>query len=152
MEISRCPSPATIASKLNAIIKSPVKGHSCDFRTCDIENLSVEIHKLNGKFVILCKYIKPPEGISKDTLYKTIYSIYLCRGTGKIHYCHPNCDGGRITNTDNCNVCCVSGVQYESETVRSWQISSRCIPTVIQDKRDPNMFNRDSEGRVIKKR
>ena len=81
MEISRCPSPATIASKLNAIIKSPVKGHSCDFRTCDIENLSVEIHKLNGKFVILCKYIKPPEGISKDTLYKTIYSIYLCRGT-----------------------------------------------------------------------
>ena len=63
MEISRCPSPATIASKLNAIIKSPVKGHSCDFRTCDIENLSVEIHKLNGKFVILCKYIKPPEGM-----------------------------------------------------------------------------------------
>jgi len=151
MEITRCPSPATIASKLNAIIKSPTKNHSCDFRTCDIENLSVEIHKVNGKFVILCKYIKPPEGISKDTLYKTIYSIYLCRNTGKIHYCHPQCDGGRITNNDNCNVCCVSGVQYESETVRSWQISSRCVPTVIQDKRDPNMFNRDSEGRVIKK-
>ncbi len=55
MEITRCPSPATIASKLNAIIKSPTKNHSCDFRTCDIENLSVEIHKVNGKFVILCK-------------------------------------------------------------------------------------------------
>ena len=152
MEIIRCPSPATIASKLNAIIKSPIKNHTCDFRTCDIENLTVEIHKYNGQFMIRCKYINNTNiNLSKDTLYKTLYSIYLCKNTGKIHYCHAQCDGGRITNNDNCNVCCVSGVQYESETVRSWQISSRCVPTVIQDKRDPNMFNRDSDGRVIKK-
>lgn len=151
MELERCPSPASIASHLTSLIKTPVCNHQCSYNSCSIENLVIEIHCLNNKYCICCKYLKPPSWVSSNTLFKTIYNIYLCKNTGKIHYCHSNCDGGRITNQDNCQVCVVSGVQYESETVRSWQISSRCVATVIQDKRDPNMYSRGEDGRVYNK-
>jgi len=148
MNLERCPSPATVASHLVSIIKTPNKNHECSYNTCNIENLTIEIHQNSGKYCICCKYLKPPSWVCSDTLVKKIYNIYFCKTAKKIHYCHINCDGGRITNEDNCNVCVISGVQYESETVRSWHISSRCVPTVIQDKRDPHMFSRDEEGRV----
>jgi len=145
--MDRCPSPATVASHLGSLVKTPSVGHVCSYNKCDIENLKIEIHS-NGKYVICCKYLRRPDWVSSDTLVKTFYNIYLCKNTGKIHHCHSNCDGGRINNADNCQVCLISGVQYESETVRSWQITSRCVPTVIQDKRDPHMFSRGEDGRV----
>lgn len=148
MEIERAVSPATVATHLSSLIKRNVGDHKCSYNTCNIVNLTIEIHKQNGKFYICCKYLKSPLWICKETLVKTFYNIYLCKDSGKIHYCHKDCDGGRITNNDNCNVCLVSGVQYESEIVRSWQISSRCIPTVLQDKRDPHMYSRSADGRV----
>lgn len=148
MQLDRCPSPATVASHLSSLVKTPNPSHVCSYTTCKIENLAIEIHSKDGKYAICCKYIKPPSWISNDTLVKRLYGIYLCKNTGKIHYCHNNCDGARITNEDNCQVCVISGVQYESETVRSWHISSRCVPTLIQDKRDPHMFSRGEDGRV----
>jgi hypothetical protein len=150
MDSSRCPSPATIASHLRAFIKSRDQLHVCNSKICNIENLLIEIHTDGERHGIRCKYVKPEKWITDETFVKRVYSIYLCKNTGKIHHCHSQCDGGRITNHDNCQVCLISGVQYESETVRSWQISSRCVPTVIQDKRDPLMFSRSEDGRLRK--
>jgi len=148
MDLERCPSPATVASHLTSLIKTPVSEHVCNCKTCDIENLIVEIHKSNDRYCIVCKYFKSPWPTSVDTFVQRYYNIYVCKNTGKIHCCHSACDGGRITNDDNCQVCVISGVQYESVMVRSWQISSRCVPTIVQDKRDPNMFSRGEDGRV----
>jgi hypothetical protein len=53
-----------------------------------------------------------------------------------------------MTNEDNCQVCCISGIQYQSETVRSWKVSARCVPTVLVNKQDPYMYSRDKDGRV----
>lgn len=149
MELDRCPSPATVATHLNSLVKAKQSNHKCSYNTCNIENLTIEIHTDGKRYAICCKYLKRPAWVKADSKpVKTIYNIYLCKNTGKIHYCHSNCDGGRITNNDNCQVCLISGVQYESETVRSWNISSRCVPTVIQDKRDPHMFSRGEDGRI----
>ena len=150
MELDRCPSPATVASHLNSLVRQQSTEHVCSYNKCNIENLTVCIYcDGSGKYAICCKYLKPPPWVTPELKpVKTIYNIYLCKNTGKIHYCHSGCDGGRITNADNCQVCLISGVQYESETVRSWHISSRCVATVIQDKRDPHMFSRGEDGRV----
>ena len=148
MELLRSPSPATVATHLTSLVKRNNLKHVCNYKTCNIENLNITIHEYEGKFCIACKYFKTPDWIHKSKKINTIYNIYICKDTGKIHHCHAQCDGGRITNNDNCNVCLISGVQYESEVVRSWQISSRCVPTLIQDKRDPHMYSRDESGRV----
>ena len=151
MDLIRSPSPETIASHLTNAIKSTlVKDHCCHFNRCTIVNLNVEIHKQPNQDIygIKTPYIRPPQWISRDTVVDRVYSIYLCKGTGKIHYCHANCDGERMTNEDNCQVCCISGIQYQSESVRSWKISARCVPTVLVNKQDPYMYSRDKDGRV----
>ena len=149
MLFKRPPSPATIADRLTVNINSKKKNnHTCHFNTCTIVNLPVEIHKFGDNYAIRSKYTQKYEWFSKETISKKIYSIYLCKETGKIHYCHIGCDGDRMTNIDNCLVCCISGLQYESESVRSWQMSARCVQTVIADKGDPNVYSRDSHGRV----
>ena len=145
----RCPSPETIKSAIHENIKSnKISGHTCHFNTCKIKNLPVEIHQLNGKYYVRSKYTTKYDWFTNETLVKKIYSIYICMDTGKLHYCHIACDGDRMTNIDNCQVCCVSGLQYQSESVRSWQLASRCIQTVVADKRDPNLYSRDALGRV----
>ena len=47
-------------------------------------------------------------------------------------------------------VCPISGVQWnnESEVVRSWKLTSKCVPTITGDKRDPNMYSRAADGSV----
>lgn len=148
MELDRCPSPATVASHLSSLVHRDLSNHVCNYNTCDIENLHITIHSIEGKYCITCKYLKSPDWVSENTMMRRVYNIYLCKGSGKIHHCHSQCDAARITNDDNCEVCVVSGVQYESVSIRSWQISSRCVPTMIQDKRDPNMYSRGDDGRV----
>lgn len=145
----RSPSPDTVALSIKQNIKTKtLDNHTCHFNTCKIKNIPVEIHKLDEKFFIRSPYTPKLEWFSNATLVKKIYSIYVCLNTGKIHYCHIACDGERMTNRDNCQVCCISGLQYESESVRSWQLASRCIQTVVADKRDPNLYSRDATGRV----
>lgn len=145
----RSPSPETVTQTINDNIQSnKVAGHTCHFNKCKIKNLPVEIHKYNGKYYVRSKYTPKYEWFSNDTLEKKIYSIYICMDTGKLHYCHIACDGDRMTNIDNCQVCCISGLQYQSESVRSWQLAARCIQTVVADKRDPNLYSRDALGRV----
>lgn len=149
MDLIRSPSPETIASHLRNAIRSKVADtHVCHFNRCNIINLSIEIHKQGDKYGIKTPYLKAPEWAGSETVVDRVYSIYLCKNSGKIHYCHANCDGERMTNEDNCQVCCVSGIQYQSEITRSWKISARCVPTVSANKQDPYMFSRDKEGRV----
>ena len=145
----RSPSPDTVALTIKQQINSKVSDtHICHFNKCRIRNLPVEIHSVDDKFYIRSNYTQKYEWFSSDTLDKKIYSIYICLDTGKIHYCHIACDGERMVNADNCQVCCISGLQYESESVRSWQLASRCVQTVVADKRDPNLYSRDANGRV----
>jgi len=151
MELLRSPSPETIASHLtNSIRSNNAKDHVCHFNKCTIMNLKVEIHKnpKDNKYGIRAQYMKCPEWINNSTLIEKIYSIYICNNTGKIHHCHQNCDGDRMNNSDNCKVCCISGIQYAAESVRSWKITSRCVPTVSANKQDPYMYSRDLDGRV----
>ena len=148
MELPRCPSPEAVASYITSHIKSNcTDGHVCNFNTCNIINLNVEIHENGGKFAIKTKYL-PPLPWKSTELVETIYSIYICKNTGKIHYCHINCDGERKMNDDNCEICCISGIQYQSESVRSWKVSARCVPSVIANKTDPYKFSRNKNGRV----
>ncbi len=145
----RSPSPDTVALSIKQNIKSiKVENHTCHFNTCKIKNVPVEIHKMGENFYVRSPYTPKMKWFSNESLVKKIYSIYVCMTTGKIHYCHIACDGERMVNRDNCQVCCISGLQYESESVRSWQLASRCVQTVVADKRDPNLYSRDSSGRV----
>lgn len=148
--MNRCPSPETIVARLDNAIKSKlVDGHVCHCSRCEIINLNVEIHCKDGEYAIKSRYLpRPAFPCTRETFVDNVYSIYLCRSTGKVHYCHANCDGERITNSDDCVVCCVSGIQYQSEAVRSWKITSRCVATVPVNKQDPYKYSRDSEGRV----
>jgi len=151
MNLERSPSPDTIAVYLTNAIKSNLaKNHVCHCNRCKIENLNVEIHRnpTTGQYAIKSRYIKSPAWVCASTEQEKVYSLYICLGTGKLHYCHANCDGERMTNEDNCQVCCISGIQYQSETVRSWKVSARCVPTVLVNKQDPYMYSRDKEGRV----
>jgi hypothetical protein len=151
MNLERCPSPETVAVHLsNAIRSNLTHDHCCHFNRCKIVNLHVEIHKQasNDLYSIKSQFIDTPSWVTDETKFNRIYSIYLCKDTGKIHYCHANCDGERMTNEDHCQVCCISGIQYQSESVRSWKISARCVPTVLVNKQDPYMYSRDKDGRV----
>lgn len=149
MNQTRQPSPETVATHLAKCINSQLtEGHVCNFKTCKIDNLKIEIHRNGDVYGIRAPYVKTPTWITSETLVDTIYSIYLCRNSGKIHYCHVNCDGDRITNAENCQVCCVSGIQYQSEAARSWKVESRCVASVVANKQDPYMYSREQDGSV----
>lgn len=149
MALARSPSPETIADLLtNSIRSKSALNHVCHFNRCNIINLPVEVHRNDSFYAVKAPYLKAPTWVRRETLQTNVYSIYLCNNTGKIHHCHANCNGERMTNNENCQVCCVSGLQYESEITRSWQIAARCVPTVVADKRDPFLFSRGEDGRV----
>jgi hypothetical protein len=142
-------SPEAISTDITGVISSNLAdGHECHLNKCKIENLPVQIHKYNDRYYIVCPYIQPVNGLSPVTLHEKIYSMYICKDTGKIHHCHSNCDGDRMTNIHDCKVCCISGLQYESETVRSWQENGRCTVSITGDKSDPLKFSREKDGRV----
>ena len=149
-EMERAPSPETIASALTSSINSArALGHVCNLNRCKIVNLDIEIHKKDSTYGVRSRYLPaPPFSCTKDTFVEKVYSIYLCEHSGKIHYCHSNCDGERILNDHDCMVCCISGIQYQSESVRSWKITSRCVASVSVNKLDPYKYSRDKEGRV----
>lgn len=148
--MSRAPTPGEIVDRLTDAINSKrVNGHVCHFNRCKIVNLHVEIHESDGVYGIKTRFLPPPPFVcSKDTLIDTVYNIYMCQSSGKVHQCHANCDGERMTNADDCVVCCISGIQYQSEAVRSWKIESRCLTSVPVNKQDPYKFSRDADGRV----
>ena len=151
MELARAPTPGFIQGYLTQVIRSTkIENHVCNYETCDIKNLKIEIHYSQGKYSIRSNIVRPPEWVNDSTKHSEIYSLYICSQTGKVHHCHENCDGEKVLNDQNCNVCMISGLEYASESVRSWDISSRCMATVLQDKGDPYKFLRDSEGRVKK--
>lgn len=150
MSFVRIPTGDDVAGALKSAIQSKrADGHTCNVNTCTVVNLNVRILKGDDqRYYIKSKYLPPVENADTMTTVCDMYSIYLCKKTGKVHYCHRECDGDKISNDDNCIVCCISGIQYQSEVVRSWKITSRCTAAVIANKEDPYKFSRDSDGRV----
>lgn len=145
-----CPTPALIADQLTQTIRSKkAVDHTCHFQTCTIVNLPVEIHKWQDKFYVRCPYLQFPKQLTNETLHEKLYNIYICKGTGKIHYCHPQCEADKIWS-DHMEICTVSGQQFGEEEVRSWNIASRTQCSVSCDKSDPLKYSRDKNGRVLK--
>lgn len=150
MELQRSPSPELVFHFLDRKIKSVRKvNHECHFSKCNIQNLQVKVHQQGTTYGVEClPFIQKLPWMSDATVVSQIYTLYICMDTGKVHYCHENCGAERIINADNCNVCCISGLQFEAETVRAWDVDSRCLPTIAQQKCDPHKYARDKEGRV----
>lgn len=145
-----CPSPSLIARQVTQSIRSKAAlEHTCHFKTCTIVNLPVEIHKLMDKFYVRCPYLRFPTNLTDETLHEKLYNIYICKNTGKIHYCHPECTADKIWS-ESMEICTVSGQQFGEEEVRSWNISSRTQSCVSCDKSDPLKYSRDKNGRVLK--
>jgi len=143
------PSTATVADAISTVINSPLaKGHKCNIRTCTVRPYSIELHLLNGEYYIVHQYIKPKVGLCKETFVENVYSIYVCKETGKIHHCHAACDGFRQLN-NSMNVCEISGEQFDGESVMSWELSSRCRGTEQFKKGDPLKYSRKKDGTVI---
>ena len=88
--------------------------------------------------------------MNKGNFLRALSYVYVCEGTGTVHHCTEHCPLERIANDDHTLVCPVSGVQWnnESEVVRSWKLTSKCVPTITADKRDPNMYSRAADGTV----
>lgn len=151
MSFNRIPTGDDVASALKLAINSKIAdGHTCNINTCTVVNLNILIMKDVGenRYYIKSKYLPPVKNVDNMVRVCNIYSLYLCRNTGNVHYCHPACEADRVKNEDNCLVCCISGIQYQAEAVRSWKITSRCTAPVVANKEDPYKFSRDSEGRV----
>ena len=150
--LQRSPSPDYVYHTLDRIIQSTKKHHhECHYKKCNIQNLNVRVYYDGStkKYGVVCQpFIKPQPWMNDSTFHSEIHTLFICMDTGKVYSCHENCNGGRISNEDNCQVCCVSGLQYEAESVRSWEITSRCVATIAQEKGDPHKFSRGKDGRV----
>lgn len=146
-----CPTPETVALQIGKVTQRPgTENHVCHFNNCDIKNVPVEIHNLNGTFHIVCPFIKPVAGLHpKTTLHQKLCSIFCCKSTGKIHYCHANCSGEKIL-CESIETCCITGMQFSSEQVRTYGVASRVQTNMAADKSDPLKYSRDSNGRVLK--
>jgi hypothetical protein len=149
MTFRRIPTAGDVEALLTRKIKSHlIDGHTCNVNTCTIVNINVHIYRgQDESYCVQTKYL-PPVDISDKKYVKDIFSLYICSRTGKIHNCSDTCDGDKISNDDNCMVCTISGIQYQSESVRSWKIKSRCTVPVVANKQDPYMFSRNSDGSV----
>jgi len=88
--------------------------------------------------------------MNKANFCRALQYVYVCESTGTVHHCTEHCPLEPVANDDHTLVCPVSGVQWnnESEVVRSWKLTSKCVPTITADKRDPNMYSRAEDGTV----
>ena len=88
--------------------------------------------------------------MNKNNFKRALQYVYVCESTGTVHHCTENCPLEPIPNDDHTLVCPISGVQWynQSEVVRSWKLTSKCVPTITADKRDPNMYSRAEDGTV----
>ena len=121
--------------------------HECSHR-CNCVTLNVHIHEKNGEHIRWSGNNQP--WMCKKTFKRAVRNIFVCKKTGTVHHCTRNCSLTPVPNDDFTLACPVSGIQWDNETevVRSWKLTSKCVPTITTDKRDPNMFSRDSDGNV----
>lgn len=146
-----CPNPDVVALQIASVTQRPNSDdHKCNSQHCTIRHLPVEIHTLNGRFHIVCKFIPPIPGLHRqNTLHQRLNSIFCCQNTGKIHYCHANCNGEKIL-CDSIETCCITGMQFSSEQVRTYGVANRVQTSMTADKSDPLKYSRDSNGTLSK--
>lgn len=123
------------------------KAHECS-QNCSCVCLNVHIHENNGEHIRWSGNNQP--WMCKKTFKRAIKNIFVCKETGTVHHCTRSCMLTPVPNDDFTLACPVSGIQWDNETevVRSWKLTSKCVPTITTDKRDPNMFSRDVHGKV----
>ena len=146
-----CPSPDVVGLQISSITqKSNCDDHICNAKTCTIRHLPVEVHSLKNKFYIVCKFIKPVNGLHPvKTLHHKLSNIFCCQNTGKIHVCHANCSGEKIF-CDAIETCCITGMQFSSEQVRTYGVGNRVQTNMSADKSDPLKYSRHSNGTLSK--
>ena len=112
----------------------------------------MHIHKKDGVEHIRWSGNNKP-WMNKSNFVRALKYVFVCTKTGTVHHCTEECCLEPVPNDDHTLACPVSGVQWNNETevVRSWKLTSKCVPTIISDKRDPNMFSRTKDGRVLNK-
>ena len=90
--MNTCPTPDIVELQIARVTtRKHADGHTCHFQNCNIRNIPVEIHQLNGKYYIVCKFIRPVPGLHpQNTLVKKLYNFYCCTATGKIHLAMQN--------------------------------------------------------------
>lgn len=123
--------------------------HTCT-KECCTRPINVHVHEKDGFHIRWSGNNQP--WMNKSTFRRSLQYVFLCTGTNTIHHCTEHCNLEPIPNDDFTLVCPVSGVQWnnETETVRSWKLTSKCVPTITSDKRDPNMYSRDADGHVTR--
>ena len=146
-----CPSPDVVGLQISSVTqKNNCTDHICNAQNCTIRHLPVEVHSLNNKFYIVCKFIKPVRGLHPvETLHHKLNNIFCCQSTGKIHVCHANCSGEKIF-CDDIETCCITGMQFSSEQVRSFGLTNRVQTNMRVNKSDPLKYSRHSNGTLSK--
>ena len=131
-------------------IQSRIGGnpHVCTEK-CDTRPINVHIHEKDG-----VQHIRwsgnNKAWMNKNNFVRALKYVFVCTQTHTVHHCTETCCLDPVPNDDHTLACPVSGVQWNNETevVRSWKLTSKCIPTIVSDKRDPNMFSRNKDGTV----
>lgn len=130
-------------------IQSEIGGtpHVCT-NQCQVSQINVHIHEKDGFHIRWSGNNQP--WMDKSTFRRALQYVYVCESTGTVHHCTDDCTLEPISNDDHTLVCPVSGVQWnnEAEVVRSWKLTSKCVPSITADKRDPNMYSRAADGTV----
>ena len=137
---------ATVIAHIQKQLKG--KPHVCT-KSCNARQINVHIHERDGLHIRWSRNNRP--WMSKKTFRRALQYVYVCLDTNTVHQCTENCALEPIPNDDHTLVCPISGVQWNNETevVRSWKLTSKCVPTIISDKRDPNMYSRNEDGVVL---
>ena len=132
-----------------AHIQSKIGGkqHTCT-KECCARQINVHVHERNGYHIRWSGNNQP--WMNKSTFRRALQYVYVCESTGTVHHCTDQCPLEPVANDDHTLVCPISGVQWhdEAEVVRSWKLTSKCVPSIVADKRDPNMYSRAADGTV----
>ena len=132
-------------------IQSRIGGtqHVCT-ETCCTQAMHVHMHKKDDTVHIRWSGNNQP-WMRKQNFVRALKYVFICKKTGTVHHCTEECSLEPVPNDDHTLACPVSGVQWNNETevVRSWKLTSKCVPTIVSDKRDPNMFSRTKDGIVL---
>lgn len=125
------------------------KPHICTSE-CKTQSIHVHIHEKEGLEHIRWSGNNQP-WMNKSNFVRALKYVSICKESGTVHHCTEECCLEPVPNDDHTLACPVSGVQWNNETevVRSWKLTSKCVPTIVSDKRDPNMYSRTEDGRVL---
>ena len=134
-----------VAGQLRKLIQP--QEHVCT-ETCDIVVPKIYIYAKDGKEVIHFQFQPKQPWMDDTTLVRRVHNIYVCKATRSVHRCHANCCMPKITNSEHCLVCPISGLQWDNSTeeIKSWKLAAKCAPAMTVDKSDPNIFLRNQDG------